>query len=271
MSMASSTFAALTAVFTPPPFCSGRYAVFIGTPTPLGGAPSTNTPSSGWIDPSFSTCNPPQYTNTYPTFSPGVCPSGMTIAASSSNIDGARTIWTGACCESGFSQLDTQYLCTSSVTTPMGFLLDPNISTADVFTTLSNLNIEHDQLAVLWEETDLPVFPNEVAAQYASIMGVEVPTSSLDTDKATTDATQSPGAFITPQPTSTQAISQISEQSSEVSTTSGKSPTVGSSAESHSTALDVTSFVAKSSASSSQMGTWLSCVLILFVWKINVF
>ncbi|KAF3015875.1 hypothetical protein E8E14_008710 [Neopestalotiopsis sp. 37M] len=217
MSMASSTFAALTAVFTPPPFCSGRYAVFIGTPTPLGGAPSTNTPSSGWIDPSFSTCNPPQYTNTYPTFSPGVCPSGMTIAASSSSIDGPRTIWTGACCESGFSQLDTQYLCTSSVTTPMGFLLDPNISTADVYTTLSNLNIEHDQLAVLWEESDLAALPSGVVAQYASIMGVAVPTStSLATNEATTDATtQSPGASIPPQPTSSsRTISETSQHGS---------------------------------------------------------
>lgn len=99
MSIPSPAFPALTTVFTPPPFCSDRYAVFIGTPTPVGGLPSTNTPSSGWIDPSFSTCNPPQYTNAYPTFSPGVCPSGMTIVASSSNVDGAKTVWTGACCE----------------------------------------------------------------------------------------------------------------------------------------------------------------------------
>ena len=53
----------------------------------------------------------------------------------------------------------------------MGFLLDPNISTADVYATLSNLNIEHDQLAVLWEESDLAALPSGVVAQYASIMG----------------------------------------------------------------------------------------------------
>lgn len=55
----------------------------------------------------------------------------------------------------------------------MGFLLDPNISTADIYTTLSDLWIEHDQITVLWEKTDLSVLPKEVALSYASIMGIQ--------------------------------------------------------------------------------------------------
>ncbi|KAK7744392.1 hypothetical protein SLS62_010182 [Diatrype stigma] len=45
----------------------------------------------------------------------------------------------------------------------MAFLLDPNISTADVYTTLSHLWIEHDQVTVQWEKTDLRVLPEDVA------------------------------------------------------------------------------------------------------------
>ena len=53
----------------------------------------------------------------------------------------------------------------------MPFLLDPNISTADIYTTLSDVWIEHDQVTVQWEEKDLALFPSSVAAHYASIMG----------------------------------------------------------------------------------------------------
>ncbi|KAK6221986.1 hypothetical protein LQW54_001206 [Pestalotiopsis sp. IQ-011] len=264
MSIPSLTFPALTTVFTPPPFCSDRYAVFIGTPTPVGGLPSTNTPSSGWIDPSFSTCNPPQYTNAYPTFSPGVCPAGMTIVASSSSIDGAKTtVWTGACCESGFSQMDAQYLCTSTVTTPMAFLLDPNISTTDVFTTLSSLYIEHDQLAVLWEETDLPALPTEVAAQYASIMNVAVQTPNIPvTDDITTTAIQSPAASIIPQPILSTTPSQASSQNSKESVTS-TFETAGNS-------VTPQSFVAVSSASLLQIRLWPYWILLLSSWTLSV-
>ena len=96
--VSTNTVAALTTVFTPPPECANRYAVFIASPTPIGGT-STNPPSSGWIDPSFTRCNPPQYTNTYPTFSPGVCPKQMSIVSSTSSVDGANTRWIGACCQ----------------------------------------------------------------------------------------------------------------------------------------------------------------------------
>ncbi|KAK8111381.1 uncharacterized protein PG998_007838 [Apiospora kogelbergensis] len=174
--VSTNTVAALTTVFTPPPECANRYAVFIASPTPIGGT-STNPPSSGWIDPSFTRCNPPQYTNTYPTFSPGVCPKQMSIVSSTLSVDGANTRWIGACCQSGFStaESDPQWICTSSVTTPMPFLLDPNISTTDIYTTLSNLWIEHDQLTVQWEEKDLALFPSTVATHYASIMGKGMP------------------------------------------------------------------------------------------------
>ncbi|KAI0592938.1 hypothetical protein F4775DRAFT_580142 [Biscogniauxia sp. FL1348] len=58
----------------------------------------------------------------------------------------------------------------------MAFLLEPNISTADIYTTLStrSLMLEHDQMTVQWESTDLPKFPSEVAKSYASMMGIEI-------------------------------------------------------------------------------------------------
>ncbi|KAK7967163.1 uncharacterized protein PG986_001440 [Apiospora aurea] len=190
--------AALTTVFTPPPGCADRFAVFIASPTPIGGT-SINPPSSGWVDPSFTKCNPPQYTNTYPTFSPGVCPKQMSIVSSTSLVDGDKTRWAGACCQSGFStaELDPRWICTSSVTTPMPFLLDPNISTADIYTTLSDVWIEHDQVTVQWEEKDLIKFPDSVAAHYASIMGKPAPpqntgTTSSASGEPVTPASSSP-------------------------------------------------------------------------------
>ncbi|TRX92118.1 hypothetical protein FHL15_006985 [Xylaria flabelliformis] len=79
---------------------------------------------------------------------------------------------------SGFSPagIDSGFLCTSSITTPMAFLLDPNISTADIYTTLPpKLWIEHDQMTAQWEPTDLEFFPVAVASQYARLMGITAP------------------------------------------------------------------------------------------------
>lgn len=86
----------LLSVFTPPSWCSDRFAVFVDDRAP---GTSIIPPSSGWIDPSFSKCVPTQYTTVYPTFSPGVCPAQMTIIKSSSEIHGEKTIWTAACCQ----------------------------------------------------------------------------------------------------------------------------------------------------------------------------
>lgn len=86
---------ALTTVFSPPAWCANRYAVYIATPP----WDSTNVPSSGWVDPSFTLCIPSQYSTTYPSFSPGICPHPMTVVASESNVSGRRTIWTGRCCQ----------------------------------------------------------------------------------------------------------------------------------------------------------------------------
>ncbi|KAI1636847.1 hypothetical protein F4809DRAFT_607363 [Biscogniauxia mediterranea] len=112
-----------------------------------------------------------------PTFSPGVCPQHMSIVTSTSHVYGTKTVWTGGCCQSGFATVDFEprFLCTSVISTPMAFLLDPNISTADIYTTLStsSLMLEHDQMTVQWEGTDLPNFPSEVAESYASMMGIE--------------------------------------------------------------------------------------------------
>ncbi|KAK8037962.1 hypothetical protein PG994_014729 [Apiospora phragmitis] len=213
--------AALTTVFTPPPGCANRYAVFIASPTPIGGT-STNPPSSGWIDPSFTKCNPPQYTNNYPTFSPGVCPKQMSIVSSTSRVDGGKTRWTGACCQSGFStaELDPQWICTSSVTTPMPFLLDPNISTADIYTTLSNIWIEHDQVTVQWEEKDLAVFPPSVAAHYASIMGKPAAPENTGT------ASSASGVPVTPASTSPSPTNSASPTEPEITAKPSATPDI---------------------------------------------
>lgn len=159
--------------------------------------------------------------------------------------------------------MDAQYLCTSTVTTPMAFLLDPNISTTDVYTTLSSLYIEHDQLAVLWEETDLPAFPTEVAAQYASIMNVALPTSSIPaTDDITTIPTQSPAASIIPQLTLPMTTSQASSQNLKESMTSALE-TAGNSATPQ-------NFVAVSFASSSQIRLWPCWILLLYSWTLSM-
>ncbi|KAK8002963.1 xylose isomerase-like protein [Apiospora arundinis] len=217
--ISTDVVAALTTVFTPPPECANRYAVFIASPTPIGGT-STNPPSSGWIDPSFTKCNPPQYTNTYPTFSPGVCPKQMSIVSSTSNVDSGKTRWTGACCQSGFStaEVDPQWICTSSVTTPMPFLLDPNISTADIYTTLSNIWIEHDQVTVQWEEKDLEMFPSSVATHYASIMG------KYPAPHNTGAGSLAPGTPVTPVPTSPPPMGTASSTDAKMTATPSATP-----------------------------------------------
>ncbi|KAI5918028.1 hypothetical protein F4810DRAFT_715901 [Camillea tinctor] len=173
---------ALTTVFTPPSWCANRFAVYIDN---TGPGTSTLNPQSGWVDPSFTKCVPTQYTEKCPTFSPGICPKNMHIVTSTSHVHDTTTIWTGGCCQSGFMTIDfdPRFLCTSVISTPMAFLLEPNISTADVYTTLStsSLMLEHDQMTVEWESTDLPNFPSEVAKSYASIMKIAFP---LTTDHA---------------------------------------------------------------------------------------
>lgn len=106
-------------------------------------------------------------------------------------------------------EINPQYICTSYVTTPMGFLLDPNISTTNIYTTMSSLAVEHDQVMVLWEESDLPGLPSEAVVQYASIMGVTAPTLSSTSDKqnGTTVTPQPAGVSATPPPMTAQAPS----------------------------------------------------------------
>ncbi|KAI0812885.1 hypothetical protein GGR55DRAFT_587198 [Xylaria sp. FL0064] len=184
--------AELTTVFTPASWCSNRFAVVVDNHTP---GTSIIPPSSGWVDPSFTKCIPTQYTTTYPTFSPGVCPIHMQVVQHTFNIDDGKTIWTAGCCQSGFSPMsfDPGYLCTSTITDSMAFLLDPNISTADVYTTLApGLMIEHDQVTVQWEANDLKHFPAGVASQYKVMMGITAPPSTMTADSETADSATSP-------------------------------------------------------------------------------
>ena len=98
MAATQGVHAALTTVFTAPSWCADRFAVFIDHGSPLGET-STLVPSSGWVDPSFSSCMPSQYTQNYPTFSPCVWFSQMSMVFSSSDVEGARTKWAGGCCQ----------------------------------------------------------------------------------------------------------------------------------------------------------------------------
>ncbi|KAI2607954.1 hypothetical protein GGR54DRAFT_389609 [Hypoxylon sp. NC1633] len=174
---------ALTTIFTAPSWCSTRFGVAIDN-NPWHS--STLSPTRGWADPSFSQCVPSQYTESLQTISPGVCPDYMSVARTISNVDGDKTIWTGACCQSGFTDM-SGYFCTSTVTTPMAFFLLHNIKTTDIYTTLSNLWIEHDEITVAWEETDLKQFPKEIATYYANIMGITL-TTTVDSLTITTTA-----------------------------------------------------------------------------------
>ncbi|KAI1211231.1 uncharacterized protein F4807DRAFT_466556 [Annulohypoxylon truncatum] len=110
------------------------------------------------------------------------------MARTTSNIDGSKTLWTGGCCQSGFTGM-AEYYCNSMVSTPMAFLLLPNISTADIYTTLSNMWIGHDQITIGWQETDLKLLPKEVATNYASIMGIPLATTTRESESSVTTHT----------------------------------------------------------------------------------
>ncbi|KAJ8133189.1 hypothetical protein O1611_g434 [Lasiodiplodia mahajangana] len=196
---------ALTTVFTPSPWCSNRFAVFIDDIAP---GTSTLPPSSGWIDPSFTKCIPTQYTTPYPTFSPGVCPAYMQIVKHTFGVHSAlgKLVIDDA---SGFSPLsiDDEYICTSAITTPMAFLLDPDISTADVYTTLPpELWIEHDQVTVQWQPSDLKLFPVSVASQYELMMGITPPPSTEGAAVKTTKVVVSSTTTLTLTKTRTTSV-----------------------------------------------------------------
>ncbi|KAI5861305.1 hypothetical protein GGS23DRAFT_145460 [Durotheca rogersii] len=162
----------LTTVFTPPPGCYNRFVVYIDTNSYHS---SVGRISSGFWDRSFSKCAPCQNTKPVLTFSPGVCPQQMSIvsSASISEEDGASTsFWRGWCCQSGFV-VWSHGLCTSTATAPFSVLLDPNISTTDLYTTFSTDTwIMHDPVTVEWQEADLKLLPPEIASHYRSIMGI---------------------------------------------------------------------------------------------------
>ncbi|KAI1763906.1 hypothetical protein GGR53DRAFT_466902 [Hypoxylon sp. FL1150] len=187
---------ALTTVFKAPSWCTDRFVVYIDN-NPYHS--STLSPTRGWADPSFSQCVPSQYTESLQVFSPGVCPDYMTIARTTSHVDGDETTWSGGCCQSGFSDM-TGYFCTSTVTTPMRFVLQANVSTTDIYTTLSDLWIEHDQMTVAWQASDLTYLPPEIRSQYREIMGLPAttPTESSVTSQSARAALTSTIATATP-------------------------------------------------------------------------
>ncbi|KAI1097381.1 hypothetical protein F4804DRAFT_175101 [Jackrogersella minutella] len=246
---------ALTTVFTAPSWCVSRFAVAIDN-NPFHS--STSSPSRGWADPSFSQCIPSQYTDNLQTMSPGVCPGYMTIARTTSNVDGGKTLWTGGCCQSGFSDM-SGYYCTSTVTTPMAFLLLPNITTTDIYTTLSNMWIEHDQMAVAWQETDLKILPEEIVTRYASIMGITLTTTTFEspatthTASAATEGTSSTIATTTP----TDTVVVIPVTDSPTGLTTGTAETL--------TASSTTSSDAGHQGSRWIVAPLITCLVVLWI------
>ncbi|KAI4860052.1 hypothetical protein F4820DRAFT_128205 [Hypoxylon rubiginosum] len=223
---------ALTTAFTAPSWCLDRFVVYIDNNRYHS---STLSPSRGWVDPSFTKCVPSQYTTSLQVFSPGVCPDYMTFARTTSHVHGDKTTWTGGCCQSGFSDMNG-YFCTSTVTTPMAFLLEANVSTTDIYTTLSDLWIEHDQMTVAWQETDMEVLPKKVSLQYGSIMGPPVTTTTAESSTAThstqvatvkttstiataTSATNSPSVAISSAGWTSKPISNTETETNEVDIT----------------------------------------------------
>ncbi|KAH7028182.1 uncharacterized protein B0I36DRAFT_328767, partial [Microdochium trichocladiopsis] len=154
----------------------------------------------------------------------------MTIVASESNISGGRTIWTGRCCQSGFTVPDTNpdFFCTSTVTAPIALLVIPDITTADVYTTLPDVkSIQHDQVTVLWEEQDLSLLPRPVAGFYASLMGLDwAPALTVDIAATNPALTSTTGASLPPStgqnisPTLPPLTTDVSTSSTPVQTSS---------------------------------------------------
>lgn len=118
------------------------------------------------------------------------------------------------------------YFCTSTVTRPMAFLLVANISTTDIYTTLSNIQIEHDQMTVAWQEADLKNLPKEIAMRYASIMGITITTSSdVVTSKTESPAGGASGMVATQTSTATVAKSKSRKPTTTTKYGYGPSPT----------------------------------------------
>ncbi|KAI1410714.1 hypothetical protein F5Y13DRAFT_167195 [Hypoxylon sp. FL1857] len=209
-----------------------------------------------------SWCLDSQYTDRLQTLSPGVCPDYMTIAKTASHIGGGKTIWMGGCCQSGFSDM-LGYFCTSTVTTPMGFLLLPNITTADIYTTLSDMWIEHDQITVAWQKTDLKLLPEEVATRYASIMGIAFTATTAESPTATqtTPAIERTSSTIATSTTSAAALTT----SYPTTNTTATEPRITPNAEIKHSAPPFTSSNMSSQLSPSTLillSTWLACLWV---------
>ncbi|KAI1652479.1 hypothetical protein F4813DRAFT_394644 [Daldinia decipiens] len=98
------------------------------------------------------------------------------------------------------------YFCTSTVTTPMAFLLLPNITTTDIYTTLSDMWIEHGQITVGWQEADLKDFPKEIITNYESIMGITLATATDESSSSTTTTHSGSGRTLNTVAASTSTI-----------------------------------------------------------------
>ncbi|KAI0477592.1 hypothetical protein GGR56DRAFT_637960 [Xylariaceae sp. FL0804] len=142
----------------------------------------------------------------------------------------------------------------------MAFLLDPNISTTDIWTTLTaDLYIEHDMLTVQWAHSDLEVLPRRIATSYASIMGVNLGSSTAIMPGATMSHSE-----IRPTLTSSPRTSSIdSLRSIMTSTHSAITTTPASSVEPSHTAPRLHATTTASSPS-TRLTCWSTGVILMF-------
>ncbi|KAI0813277.1 hypothetical protein GGR55DRAFT_676926 [Xylaria sp. FL0064] len=154
---------ALTAIFTPPPSCAGRYYV-------LRTADDFYTEWGIFSDTSdrlYRSCQPdPEAYDNY--YSPGACPSNMNIAAvSSTPEDPASSLTNLWLVDSGF--VWDFHSCYSIVSTKTTVLIAPNVSTQDIFIPVSQVPAWHPPIMAVWQTSDLPLFPSDVMRQKSSI------------------------------------------------------------------------------------------------------
>ena len=116
LAIGSGRVADLTSVFTPSPSCVDRWLL---APTPSCGIDDTAIGlDTVWsVNPTRSIVSDDQYSNCQlygtATYSPGICPSGQTIAEvtayASSALNGTKLFWQASCCK----RFDTIALCLS--------------------------------------------------------------------------------------------------------------------------------------------------------------
>ncbi|PVI04075.1 hypothetical protein DM02DRAFT_652094 [Periconia macrospinosa] len=216
----------LTTIYTAPSSCSNRWmmnATQTVNDAPVSIAFSRILPNALY-DPEYLTCQPFAVA---PTYSPGVCPDGHTIAEVtehqvSKTAGGMDRYWQASCCKSGLRfGAATKGLCYSSVTAPLAVhgLVTGRDKASGMTVTAYEFNNDGstvrrmeimtrglaiaDPVIVGWQIQDLEAFPSTYASSLAKMIGVsaqETPapgsasTAPLSTGQSGGQGTSSPSS-----------------------------------------------------------------------------